>query len=309
MSGYEKLVLVTRKTRLQELVERFNSRGQARFYIEHAGGRFAEYEEEDAAYRRALDATRSQLRGELKLHVLERTLLPTFLFARQDLVLVLGQDGLVANVAKYTGQQPIIALNPDPARHAGVLLPYRPEDAARAVASVIAGRERIRRVTLAEAALSDGQRLLAFNDLFIGVRTHTSARYRLEVGDHHEVQSSSGIIVSTGAGATGWLSSVYQMAARLARDARVTAAARPRFAWEDRRLAFVVREPYPGSPFQAELVDGLVEERAELVVESLMPAGGVIFSDGMEDDFLQFSSGSVARIRAAQQHACLAAPA
>ena len=37
---YKKLVIVTRKTRLQELVERFNTRSQAKFYIEHAGGDF-----------------------------------------------------------------------------------------------------------------------------------------------------------------------------------------------------------------------------------------------------------------------------
>lgn len=308
MTGYDKLVLVTRKTRLQELIERFNSHGQARFYIEHAGGDFAEYEQEDAVYRRALDATIAEVRGDLKLHVLERALVSTFMFSGHDVVVVLGQDGLVANVAKYTGQQPIIAVNPDPSRHAGVLLPYRPAGLAGALARVIAGRERVRRVTLAEAVLGDGQRLLAFNDIFVGVRTHTSARYRLRIGERGEMQSSSGIIVSTGAGATGWMSSVYQMAARLNRGDRAAAIAPPRFAWEDRRLAFVVREPYPAAPFQADLVDGLVDEHGELTVESLMPAGGVIFSDGMEDDFMQFTSGSIARIRAAAQQACLACP-
>ena len=38
----------------------------------------------------------------------------------------------------------------------------------------------MRNVTLAEVVLIDGQRLLAFNDLFIGARTHVSARYRVE---------------------------------------------------------------------------------------------------------------------------------
>ena len=52
---FEKIVVVTRKTRLEELVERFNSRGQAKFYIEHAGGDFSDYVREDEAYRRALE--------------------------------------------------------------------------------------------------------------------------------------------------------------------------------------------------------------------------------------------------------------
>jgi len=50
-AGFEKVVLVTRKTRLAELVERFNTHAQAKFYIEHAGGDFREYEVEDEAYR------------------------------------------------------------------------------------------------------------------------------------------------------------------------------------------------------------------------------------------------------------------
>jgi len=55
---------------------------------------------------------------------------------------------------------------------------------------------------MARARLNDGQELLALNDLFIGRRTHVSARYALRVGDYVEDQSSSGIIVSTGAGST-----------------------------------------------------------------------------------------------------------
>ena len=48
---FEKVFVITRKTRLAELVERFNTVGQARFYIERAGGNFGEYEQEDAVYR------------------------------------------------------------------------------------------------------------------------------------------------------------------------------------------------------------------------------------------------------------------
>ncbi len=61
---FEKIFLITRKTRLAELIERFNTVGQARFYIEHAGGEFAEYEDEDLVYRKAAEATRRQLPEE-----------------------------------------------------------------------------------------------------------------------------------------------------------------------------------------------------------------------------------------------------
>ncbi len=38
----EKIVIVTRKTRLDGLIERFNSRAPAKFYPDHQGGAFAD---------------------------------------------------------------------------------------------------------------------------------------------------------------------------------------------------------------------------------------------------------------------------
>lgn len=301
----DKLVIVTRKTRLEELVQRFNSRGQAKFWIERSGGDFSDYVREDDAYRRSLDGVRRGLDLGLKVQSLERGLVPTFLFTDRDLVVPVGQDGLVANTAKYAGAQPIVGVNPDPARFDGVLLPFTPDSARPAVEGVLAGRARIREVTLAEAALNDGQTLLAFNDLFVGARTHVSARYRLKVGRATENQSSSGLLVSTGAGSTGWLSSVFNMAAGLAAFTGGTAGKRPSLSWEDPRLVFAVREPFVSRHSQAGIVAGWIEKGAELVVESLMPSGGAIFSDGIEADFLPFDSGRIARIRAANRRARL----
>src|SRR5579864_8876182 len=165
---YKKLVIITRKTRLQELVERFNTRSQAKFYIEHAGGDFADYEHEDDAYRSALDVLRRSLDFEMPQQLVDRVFVPSFQFQKEDLVVTLGQDGLVANTAKYVGGQPIVAVNPEPGRFDGILLPFLPDQARSAVANVIEAKAGIREVTLAETRLQDGQRLLAFNDLFIG---------------------------------------------------------------------------------------------------------------------------------------------
>jgi NAD kinase len=301
----DKIVVVTRRTRLEELVARFNTRGQARFYIEHAGGDFADYEREHERYQQALDVVRRATELGVPRQVLERSLLPTYTFGPGDLVVTLGQDGLVANTAKYAGTRPIVGINPDPERFDGVLLPFRPADAAGAVRLVLEQRARCRSVTLAEAVLHDGQRLLAFNDLFLGARTHVSARYRLRLGDRAESQSSSGVLVSTGAGSTGWMSSVFTMAAGVSRLAGGTGGAAPRLEWEDRRLLYAVREPFVSRHSTAAIVAGLLSPGTELVLESLMPSGGAIFSDGMEADYLEFNSGSVARVRASDHRARL----
>jgi len=301
VSPFEKIVLVTRKTRLQQLVERFNSRGQARFYIEHAGGDFADYQREDDAYAGAVERLHRDLDLGLRVQAVDRALIPNFLFAPRDLIVAVGQDGLVANVAKYAGAQPIVPVNPDPARFDGVLLPFAAAQARDAVGRVLGGRARLREVTLAEAVLADGQRLLAFNDLYIGARSHVSARYTLTLGGRHEVQSSSGVLVSTGAGSTGWLSSVFHMAAGVAAFTGGQAGTPPTLGWEDPRLVYVVREPFASKQSQVSLVAGVLAPGQELTLASHMPTGGVIFSDGVEADALGFDSGATARIRAAAQ--------
>jgi NAD kinase len=300
---YEKIVLVYRKTRLAELIERFCTRGQAKFCVESAGGDFGDYEDEDAAHRRGVEAVLLAARevgGEgLRVQTIERAFLPTFLFTEKDLVVVVGQDGLVANAARYVGEQPILGVNPDPRRIDGVLVPFGADAVRAPLARVLAGEAKWHEVTLAEARLADGQRLLAFNDLFVGARTHVSARYRIAHGGRSEAQSSSGVIVSTGAGSTGWLSSVFNMAAGVTGFAGGTPGAAKRLAWDARELLFVVREPFVSRHSTAGIVAGAIAEGDALEMESRMPEGGVIFGDGVESDCLAFAAGAVARIGAA----------
>jgi NAD kinase len=325
-AGYEKIVVITRKTRLENLQERFNTRGQARFYIEQqkenfaanvknaapalarkeAAEAFRDYETEQDVYRSAIGQLLNQLeKTGLEVQLIDRTLVPTFLFSRHDIILTLGQDGLVANCAKYVGAQPIIGVNPDPERFDGTLLPFSPEQAPQAVRALIAGSACFRDVTLAEAVLNDGQRLLAFNDLFIGPQTHVSARYRIAFGAMSENQSSSGVIVSTGVGSSGWMSSLFNMATGLASASGGKCGPPPQIRWEDRKLFFAVREPFVSHTSSANLVSGVVTTDRELEMESQMPTGGVIFSDGIEADSLAFNSGTIATIRPARQYARL----
>ena len=170
---------------------------------------------------------------------------------------------------------------------------------------MLGGQAATRAVTLAEIALDDGQRLLAFNDLFVGTRTHASARYRIKVRGAAEAQSSSGVLISTGAGTTGWMSSVFNMAAGVTKLAGGRGVSGMQFEWEDPRLIFAVREPFSSRHSRATIVAGIVDTGEEVVLESLMPSGGVIFSDGIESDYLEFSAGAVGRVRAAAQHAML----
>jgi NAD kinase len=302
---FDKIVLVTRKTRLEELIERFNTQAQAKFYIEHAGGDFAAYVQEHDAYQASLELVRRSIETGLKIQVLDRSLVPTCMFGKEDVVVTLGQDGLVANTAKYVGGQPILAVNPDPRRFDGVLLPFEPPSLRPYLERTLAGKVHVRGITLAEARLKDGQRLLAFNDLFLGAQTHISARYRIHCGDRAEDQSSSGIIVSTGAGSTGWLSSIFNETSGILSFLGGAPIEPIRMDWEDRRLLYVVREPFVSRHSKAGIVAGQVIPASPLTVESQMPTAGVIFSDGVEADHLQFNSGAIATIGIAAEKANL----
>lgn len=297
----DKLILVTRKTRLEALTERFNTQAQARFYLTQAGLDFEDYAKEHEHYRRSLEKVQTAMQLGMPVQTMERALVSTYLFAPTDIVVVLGQDGTVANTAKYVGGAPILGVNPDPERFDGVLLPFRVDGLRKGLELTLAKKAQVKEVTLAEAVLSDGQTLLAFNDLFIGARTHVSAHYRLG----KERQSSSGVIVSTGAGSTGWLSSVCNMASGMSRQLGGAALQPIRLPWDARQLFYVVREPFISKHSGASNVGGYINEGAPIELESLMPSGGVIFSDGVEDDALSFTSGLVAKIGPSKQRARL----
>lgn len=303
MSNDRKVVLVLRHTRIEELIARFHTLEQARFYVEHLGADFSDYLSEHDTYVVARRAVEAALASYARVQLLDRGFLPTYLFAPDDVVVALGQDGLVANTLKYLDGQPLIGVNPDPRRYDGVLLPFQPADVVKILPQVLDNRRSVKDVTMAKATLSDGQRLYAVNDLFIGPKSHTSARYELRVGRQSEVQSSSGIIVSTGLGSTAWIKSVVTGSLAVAQQLGRPAPAHLPVStpWDAPYLCFAVREPFPSVATQTSLVFGTTDQAKPMNVLSLMPENGVIFSDGIESDFLAFNSGIAATISIAER--------
>jgi len=304
--NFEYAIIVKNKTRLESLIERFNTKAQAKFYIERLGGNFADYEAEHDTFHHSLISLQTKLAKLIKNKTVERVYLPSFIFSEKNLIVVIGQDGLVANTAKYANNCPIIAVNPDKSRYDGILLPFNTSNFVSAVEKVMAGRYKVKTVGFAEAKLNDGQRLLAFNDLFIGVSSHVSARYKISYNNQMEEQSSSGLIVSTRAGSTGWLSSVFNMAYGVT-GLFETDLQPKRPQLQDDELLFAVREPFQSVRTQIGITAGIIRDQENLRIESLMPANGVIFSDGIETDFLKFNSGAIATIGMAKETAKLVA--
>ena len=302
-SADRKIVLVTRKTRLEDLLIRFHTIAQAKFYIEHLGADFPDYLQEHESYQAAMRVTLESLEEWGRYQRIDRSFLPNLLFAPDGIVVALGQDGLVANTIKYLDGQPLIGVNPDTYRYDGVLLPFEPRDLKLLLVETASNRREYKAVTMAKAALSDAQVLYAVNDLFIGPKSHTSARYEIQFGRQKEIQSSSGVIVSTGLGSTGWMKSIVTGSVGIAAEMlnRQSDFVYPAAKWDSDTLRFAVREPFPSKASGAKLVFGEINAKKPLSLSSRMAENGVIFSDGIEADFLDFNSGAKAIITLAEK--------
>ena len=300
---FEYAIIVKSKTRLETLIERFNTKAQAKFYIERMGGNFEEYEIEDDIFKNSLNSLQTQLSKVIKNKIIDRQFVSSYIFSEKNLIIVIGQDGLVANTAKYSNNLPIVAVNPDTERYDGILLPFNTSNFIEGVENVIDSKYSSKVMRFAEAKLNDGQRLLAFNDLFIGAASHVSARYKITFKDKSEQQSSSGIIISTPAGSTGWLSSIFNMAYGVTNifEKNLTPK-QPKL--RDNDLLFAVREPFKSIRTEVGMTVGVIRNNI-LTIESYMPNNGIIFSDGIEKDFLNFNSGSIATIGIAKETANL----
>lgn len=337
--GSNWIVLVTRNTRMEGLKQRWGTANQADFLLDAAVDHEVErrrksrakmgmsvndadlqafvdtasaltdrdaYEEEDQRYQAAVRSVFRDL-SDLGFPVreIDRSYLANFDFGRCMAVVVLGQDGLVANAAKYVGDLPVIGVNPDPVQYDGVLLPFQINEAKAATHRVLKQRHRVDKVTLAEVNTISGQKMLAFNDFFVGCKSHTSARYTLDIQHSREAQSSSGVLISTGAGATGWMSSIFNMAAGVSRFVSGSEIRPLTIDRKDRQLMWTVREPFVSRHSGAQHVMGIMNDEDELVIGSQMPTEGVIFSDGIEDDYIEFNSGNIATFTVSRQQARL----
>jgi hypothetical protein len=282
---------VTRPTEYAALLARHGTREQARFFLATRGRTIEELEAADEVFRATLAAVSVAVPTEWRRVRVDRGDLDRFLFEPDDLIVAVGQDGLVANVAKYLAGQAVIGCNPDPSRYEGILVRHSAAEMKLLVPAAMAGKAAIGERAMVEAVLDDGLRLLALNEIFVGHQSHQSARYSIRLANLNERQSSSGVVVTTGTGATGWGRSIALE--------RHSAIPMPRPG--ERALAFFVREAWPSVSTGASLTEGRVEEDTALAISSEMSEGGVVFGDGIEADRLEFGWGRRIDVRVAPE--------
>jgi NAD kinase len=290
-----RVVFVTRETEYELLVAHHATKEQARFFLETRGQKLADVEARHHHFQSAMHQCRSAVRSDWRQTIVRRSDFDRFLFGPEDIIVAVGQDGLVANIAKYLNGQPVIGVNPNPAIYDGVLVRFSPSRFCQVIASGKLDNINFDQRAMVSAHLDNGEKLLALNEIFIGHRSHQSARYEISVHGELENHSSSGLIVSSGTGATGWARSMMD-------STGVTFDLPP----NSTQLAYFIREPFPSVSTGTNIRYGILERSETLTLTSRMNENGAIFADGIEKDNLSFDWGRIAHISLADQRLQLA---
>jgi NAD kinase len=278
-----RVVVVSRRSELDELLARHGTRGAAAYFLRQRGRDMSDVDVRHKALEAALTTVGAAVPADWRRGHVDREDLSRFLFGPEDIVLAVGPDGLVANVAKYLDGQPVIGVNPEPGVNPGVLVQH---DAATLGPLLRSRMLPVATRSMVVAELDDGQELFGLNEVYCGHSSHQSSRYALSTPDgRRERQSSSGVVVGTGTGATGWCASI----------ARALTGVPPLPRPDEAALCWFVREAWPSPATGVSATAGRLtgDERLEISCESERL---VVFADGLEADRLELSWGQRVRI-------------
>ncbi len=201
-------------------------------------------------------------------------------FDNVDLVITAGGDGTFIKAASFLNDTLIIGINSEPELSEGFLTSIH-ENEMHYLKEMISGKYKIIERERAEVKINGNKIIdLALNDVYVGskLQFHTS-RYIIELKDTKEEQRSSGVLVSTGSGSTAWYES---------------AGGKP-FHYTDKKLKFLVREPYTQRIFRPEILTGEINEKEKINFESKRYDGGIISVDSFK--MYDFNLGDKAEIK------------
>jgi len=213
---------------------------------------------------------------------------------RYEVIIALGGDDFFKLVTHHNkGSLPILGVNSDPLSSVGALLPVTISELPEALKRLESGDYRIEPWTRISLRINGVECGSAINDIVLGKRDfRLTSRHELEYRGQKVTQRSSGMLISTGVGSTGWYASAGLYLGDHDRSFPKTA----RYARFELREPSVTVTEVDGVRVTRlpQLVEGTLSEGASLRITSLNDDEGIASRDSL--DSVPFPRGSVAEI-------------
>lgn len=295
----DRVLVVTKQSKVQYDMERYGW-SYAQLLDEYARG------PEDKT--RIVESHRRQLGA---LEVVANYIRPERIVSRNDLlvedvvnaslVIAFGGDNHLQYVSHYISDRtPLWGVNSDPHTSFGALLGAEIAELPAALGALARGEYRFEPWTRLQVEVDGVVLPSALCDVYIGERERKyMSRHRLEVTGHNGErtsieQKSSGMLITTGAGSSGWAKSA----------GRYLHTGEYDFPRESRYARFVLTEPSSAFPNRDDSrlngpiparCDGVVLEGEQLVVHSLNDSEGIVSIDSLEE--VQLPRGRTVTVR------------
>ena len=269
----ERVYIACKKTTLEFLQERYGQdypRQVGLFDLD-----IDEVESEHEEHYRTLDSLVDALReAGIEPRVLARRIYLTGSFDGSDLVVSFGGDGEMLDVSRYiTGSEPVLGIR-STSRSRGYLLLSPALGFRDMAARLVGGDFRVESWTRIKGVLENGFHRIedhALNEVYAGDRFSVgTSRYTLRIDDREERHRSSGVLVVTGTGSTGWYANIVK------NDGGGFGYGRP-FPRTSVQLRYLVRDPIRID--ELELTHGAIEPGMDFSIKSTMNSDGVLSFD------------------------------
>jgi NAD kinase len=283
MSEINRIVIVKKETDYSNLVRTYasasnvvralSSRGSETYAMSLAKDS-ASYEDSTQGIIQQVAAT------HLPYELIDVNEVPLKQWTNDMIVVLLGPDGLLANVGKYIRDiAPVICVNPSPQFIDGLVMKHSVDVVSSILQSVLNNSHKINPITLAQITTNEGSTELAINDFLIARENHASAYYGISINGRREKQGSSGVLISVPLGATGWLASCNSSASFSLRQ-----------NWSAEMLHVHVREAFQSRTTQTGILNSFINPTDKVTITSYSDL--FIYSDGDLKNGIPFSPGT-----------------
>jgi NAD kinase len=208
-------------------------------------------------------------------------------------VIALGGDDFLKLASQFVKDTPVLGVNSDPSFSHGVLLSTHIDQIQQVICALESGHYRIEPWARIQLTIDGHELSPALNDVVLGKRDFRQmSRHELEFRGERIIQRSSGILVASGAGSTGWFSSAGLYLGREDRS----------FPREAPYLRFELREPQVRIATEDGIrsvslpphTEGTLLPGESLRITSLNDDDGIASRDSI--DTIPFQRGAVAEI-------------